>query len=121
MSYWEGSAYGEMLNDKRMRKDKQLAKSPVVIKEEFIELLSFKGKEDELEHNAIMISFAFLSEVAKVLDERKIKRTELAKTLETSKSYITQLFRGNKIVNAKMLAKLQYALNIQFKIEAIKK
>lgn len=121
MSFWEGTPYGEMLNDKRMAKDKQPVKPPAVIKREFTELLSFKSKEDELEHNAIMISFAFLSEVAKILDERGISRTELAQKLETSKSYITQLFRGNKIINAKMIAKLQYLLNIQFKIEAFKK
>lgn len=119
MSYWEGTAYGEMLNDKRMRNGGMPTKI-AKIKKEYQELMSFKSKEDELEHNSIMISFAFLSEVEKICEERGISRTELASKLETSKSYITQLFRGTKIINAKMLAKIQYTLNIKFKIEVIK-
>lgn len=80
-------------------------------------LLNFASKEEEIEHKAHMISFRFLSEVEIYIDKKGIKKSDLAKMIGTSKSYITQLFRGDKMVNMELLARLEYALGIEFKIK----
>lgn len=91
------------------------------IKKAFNDLLAFKSEEDELKHDAHMLSFQFISEINKVMEaqEVQINKTGLAKALSTSKSYITQLFRGDKLINMLTLAKVQKALNLKFKIVAI--
>jgi hypothetical protein len=71
----------------------------------FESLFSFKSKEEELDHNAQMLSFNFLSEFEKLFPN--IKKKELAVALGTSPSYITQLFQGDKLINLITLAKLQ--------------
>lgn len=81
-------------------------------------LFSFHSKGEEIEHKAQMLSYHFLSEVEKECDRRKISRAELAEMVGTSRSYITQLFRGTKMVNMDILAKFEYALGITFQIVA---
>lgn len=88
------------------------------VQQEYKDLFKFDSKEDELEHKAQMLSYRFLSEVEKECDKRKISRAELAEMVGTSRSYITQLFRGSKRVNMGVLAKFEYALNITFNIKA---
>ena len=87
------------------------------INPEFEELFSFKSKDEENEHEAKMIMFRFLSELEK-FNGKPIKKKELAKALETSPSYVTQLFRGDKIINLPTLAKIQNAFDITFEIVA---
>ncbi|MDB5246423.1 MAG: helix-turn-helix domain protein [Segetibacter sp.] len=90
----------------------------IQVNPEFDDLFSFESKEDKTEHDARMISYRFLSEVEKICEEKNIKKKDLAEALGTSRSYITQLFRGNKQVNTYILAKLEDALDISFEINA---
>lgn len=87
------------------------------INPEFQDLFSFESQKDKIQHNADMISFRILSEVEKVCDEKKIKKKELAEMINSSRSYITQLFRGSKHVNTVLLGKLEEALDISFEIK----
>ena len=84
---------------------------------EFEELFSFNSEKEEIEHEAKMMMFRFLSEVEKL--NSTIKKKELVKALDTSASYITQLFNGDKLINLKTLAKIQKAYNISFEIKAV--
>lgn len=77
-----------------------------------------KTKAEKIEHDAGMLSLYFLSEVEKVLDERKLTKKALAKKVGTSPSYITQLFRGHKLLSMEMISKIQYALKIKFTVKA---
>ena len=85
---------------------------------EFENLFAFKNKEEELEHEAKMIMFRFLSELEKLNTEKPIKKKELAKAISTSASFITQLYQGDKLVNLLTLAKIQEAYNLTFEIKA---
>lgn len=85
---------------------------------EFENLFSFKNKEEELEHEAKMIMFRFLSELEKLNLEKPIKKKELAKAINTSASFITQLYQGEKLINLLTLAKIQDAYNMTFEIKA---
>lgn len=81
------------------------------------DLFSFKSKSDEVEHEAKMIMFRFLGELEK-FNGKPIRKVDLAKALDTSPSYITQLYRGDKLINLTMLAKIQDAFGITFEITA---
>ena len=85
---------------------------------EFEDLFSFESKEEELEHEAKMIMFRFLSELEKLFPGKPIKKKELAKAINTSASFITQLYQGDKLVNLLTLAKIQEAYNLTFEIKA---
>lgn len=89
------------------------------IRNAFQDLLAFKSIDEEIEHNARMIMYRFLSEVEILTDQRKMTRKELAEKIGTSASYITQLYRGNKILNLSTIAKFQKALGITFNISAV--
>jgi len=91
------------------------------ISKEFEELFSFKDEKEELDHEAHMIMFRFLSEIEEHQAAGKhLKKNELASKLGVSPSYITQLFNGDKLLNFTMLAKLQKVFNITFEIKASK-
>ena len=89
------------------------------VSEEFADLFSFRNEEEELEHEAYMIMFRFLSELEKLdSEDRPLRKKELAEKLGVSPSYITQLFNGNKLINLITLAKIQRSYNITFEIKA---
>jgi transcriptional regulator with XRE-family HTH domain len=90
-----------------------------IINSDFDDLFKFDSPEEELEHEAKMIMFRFLSEIEKLHTHTPLKKSELAKKLETSASYITQLFNGDKLINLTTLAKLQKVYDITFNVKAV--
>lgn len=72
--------------------------------------------EQEIEERAEMLSFLFLSEVEKRMEERKWTRKKLAEEIGTSSSYLTQLFRGDRLLNFKTIAKIEKALALVFEV-----
>src|SRR5882672_4243476 len=90
----------------------------IIVEKEFEDLFSFENEFQELEHHASMIMFRFLSEIEKV-SENQFSRKNLSELIGTSASYITQLFRGDKLINMSTLAKFEKALDITFEIKAI--
>lgn len=86
----------------------------VEVNPEYADLFSYKTNEEKIEHSAQMISYRILSEVEKVCDEKKINKKTLAEMVGTSRSYITQLFRGSKQVNTWIMARFEDALDISF-------
>jgi hypothetical protein len=81
---------------------------------EFEHLFSFSNDEEKLEHRAQMISYRILSEVEKFCDLHNMKMKDLAKMIDTSPSYVTQLFRGNKQVNMNFMAKFEEVTQMLF-------
>ena len=84
----------------------------------FADLFSYKTKEEKAEHDAQMISYRILSEIEVICEQKKIKKKDLADMLGTSRSYITQLFRGMKQVNTYIMAKMEDALDLSFEVKA---
>jgi len=89
------------------------------IRKRFDNLLKHKSEKEEIEHDAQMLMFRFLTETQKYQDAQGVNRKLLAQKIKTSASYLTQLFRGDKPLNFVTLAKFQKALNIKFKIVAV--
>ncbi|MVT07339.1 helix-turn-helix domain-containing protein [Chitinophaga tropicalis] len=80
------------------------------------EILTPATHKEKIELDTQMLAFKFLSIVEKCQDIRKISRKELAKRINTSPSYITQLFRGDKIPNLEILVRMSKAMNFDFQI-----
>ena len=87
---------------------------------EFEDLFAFDSSQEELEHDAKMIMFRFLNSFEKLFDNNPIKKKDIASAIQTSPSYITQLFRGDKLINLLTLAKLQNKFDFTFEIQAKK-
>jgi transcriptional regulator with XRE-family HTH domain len=90
----------------------------VEIEKEYEDLFEFSNEEEEDQHEARMIMYRFLSEIERVSGPEKGLKNKLANLVGKSRSYITQLFNGDKLINLVMLAKFQRALSIKFKIVA---
>lgn len=85
------------------------------IRDDFQKLFN-KNDEEKIEHRAQMLSYIFLSEVEKSLDQIGWTRKQLAEEIGISASYLTQLFRGNRLLNFKTIAKMERALELKFDI-----
>lgn len=82
----------------------------------FDSLFKFESKEDEIEHEAKMIMFKILNTLEAIPAFKDLKKKDLAVLLGTSPSYITQLYKGDKIINLITLARLQDIFDVQFEI-----
>ena len=88
------------------------------IKAAFSGLFDNRTEQDRRDDAAQLISFRYLSEVERLMGERGLTKRDLAKAIGTSASYITQLFRGDRLLNFGMLARLEAALDVTFIVEA---
>jgi ribosome-binding protein aMBF1 (putative translation factor) len=86
------------------------------IKSSFDELFKSFTDEELLEQEARLLSFQFLSEIESAMERQRMSKKELAEKVNTSASYITQLFRGDRLANFNILAKIQRALDLKFEI-----
>lgn len=89
--------------------------------QELESLLSFENENEKLELEAELLHLKFVGVIEELMELENISKAELAEKLSTSKSYITQLFAGEKLFNIKTLVKLQRAFNFNFKIDADQK
>lgn len=85
------------------------------IKKEFQKLFE-KSPEEQIEHRAQLLSYVFLSEAQKAMDRKGWTRKQLADEIGTSASFLTQLFRGDRLLNFKTVAKIEYALDLKYGI-----
>ncbi len=77
----------------------------------------FKELENNFEVDAKVIASRFLNEVKDIAEIRNINRKKLAEMIGTSPSYLTQLYRGTKLMNLITLAKLKKALDLEIEIK----
>jgi transcriptional regulator with XRE-family HTH domain len=71
---------------------------------------------EELALDELILMAKFLSEIEQQQKFKNIDRKTLAALIGTSPSYLTQVFRGDKPLNFKTLAKIQAVLNIKFEV-----
>jgi ribosome-binding protein aMBF1 (putative translation factor) len=86
------------------------------IKKGFREVLAFRSHDEKYEHDAQLLAAQFLSEIIIAMERKSLKKKDLAKMIGTSASYITQIFRGDKLINFITLAKIQTALKLKFTV-----
>jgi transcriptional regulator with XRE-family HTH domain len=81
----------------------------------FESLFDFSEK-DQKELDALWMAAQFLSIIQDEITLQQITRKELALRIGTSASWLTQVFRGDKLPNLETITQLQKALNIEFEI-----
>ncbi|SIT11698.1 helix-turn-helix domain-containing protein [Belliella pelovolcani] len=91
------------------------------IQSAFQDLFNTSSKEEELAFKEQVLVMKFLGEIDEVMAERDLKKKDLAAKVGTSASYITQIFRGNRIPNHQIIIKMADALEIDFVITTKKK
>ena len=79
-------------------------------------ILKPANEEEAIRWEAEKITLGFMHEVEKLMVERGWTKKDLADKLGTSKSYVTQLFRADKLINVKLLAKLSMIFDKKFVI-----
>jgi DNA-binding Xre family transcriptional regulator len=86
----------------------------------FQSLFKEKTGDEKIEEDSFMLMAGFLSEIElfQSSSDKYSNRKDLAKAIGTSPSYLTQVFRGDKPLNFKTLAKIQEVLEIRFDITA---
>jgi len=80
------------------------------------EILSFDGKDEKLEFEVVTLHFDFIEEIKSLMDKHSMKNKDLAKKLKVSDSFISQLFAGEKLLNLKLLTRIQKIFDIRFRI-----
>ena len=90
--------------------------NPQEIKEAFDQIFDSFTEKEKNENDAKLIMFRFLSIIEEKCESLGLNRKQLAEKVGTSASYITQLYRGDKLVNMLTLAKFQKALDLEFDI-----
>jgi transcriptional regulator with XRE-family HTH domain len=89
---------------------------PEDIIKSFNTLFDNLSEQDILDNEAKLIMFRFLDIVERKREEMGWTRKQLAEQIGTSASYVTQLYRGDKLANIPLIAKIQMKLGIHFEI-----
>jgi transcriptional regulator with XRE-family HTH domain len=82
----------------------------------FNALFNHLSEKEKLDNEAKLIMFRFLDVVERKREKLGWTRKQFAEKLGTSASYITQLLRGDKLINMTMLAKMQQVMDFHFEI-----
>lgn len=95
-----------------------MSSKPIHPKNTLRDLFVNPGADEKLHQAEYMLMASYLSEIERIQKKRdhQMTRKELATRIGTSASYLTQVFRGDKPLNFRTLAKIQEALNIRFLI-----
>jgi len=72
--------------------------------------------ENDFENEAKIIASKILSDIKEITDKKDLNRKDISELLGTSPSYLTQLYRGNKLLNLITLAKLKNKLDLKVDI-----
>jgi transcriptional regulator with XRE-family HTH domain len=89
------------------------------VKAKFKAIAAPLGEKEAIQGDAFMLMASYLSEIERLQHEQELNRGELAKKINVSSSYLTQVFRGNKPLNFETIAKINKALNIRFQVTAV--
>ena len=82
----------------------------------FKSLLALKTDQEKIEQDAMMLAAQFFHDISDIMASRNMRLKDLAEQIGVSKSYITQLFRGDKLPNFKFMAKVQIVLGVNFQL-----
>jgi DNA-binding Xre family transcriptional regulator len=81
---------------------------------DFFEQLSQPSEEQQITNYAHLLMADYLIEIEKHMLREKISKKKLAKLLDVSPSYISQVFVHNKFINFKTLSKIAHQLDFKY-------
>lgn len=80
-------------------------------------LIGFENEEEKFEYQKEILSLKFVKVIEGFLNQNAISRKKLAKDMDYSQSYISQVFSAHKSVNMDFLVKVQNALGLPFDVK----
>jgi ribosome-binding protein aMBF1 (putative translation factor) len=83
--------------------------------------IAAKSDEELIKEDEDVLMANYLSEIQRLQKKMGFTRKDLAAKINTSASYLTQVFRGDKPLNFYTLAKIQRALAIRFHVSILPK
>lgn len=83
------------------------------------QMLEFKSSKEKAKLEEELLSLKFIATIEELLEQNDVNRSDLANILDSSKSYVSQVFSGDKMLNIRILARIQRALNVSFKLYAV--
>ena len=95
-----------------------------LIKESFDELFNSRTQEEKQKEQEVLLANRFLSEIEKALEAGCNgigTKKALAKSVGTSASYITQIFRNDRLPNLSLIVKMAEALNLNIDVKMTSK
>lgn len=84
------------------------------LNKELKKIFAFKSQDEKDEFKSDLIHIDLIHQIYLRMKLLNISKAELARELNTSKSFITQLFTGNKHLNLKLIAKISRILKLKF-------
>lgn len=86
------------------------------IENRFTNLLKIKNENEKFQLLSELLHLNIMNEVSTLMNNKRINKAQLARKLNVSKSYITQLFTCDKVINLKLIAQIQDTFGISFGI-----
>ena len=77
-------------------------------------LTSIETPEFLEEVRAVMLGSAYLVRIEKAMHDKNMSKRDLAKKLNISASFISQVFNFDKLMNFKLLARIEKTLDLDF-------
>ena len=84
----------------------------------FNKILAFNKDKEKLQFEAEMLHLDIMYTIQCLIKERNLSKTEVAKQLNVSKGYLTQLFSADKLLNLKTIAKFQRIFEVKFSFKS---
>lgn len=82
-------------------------------------MLAVRSKKEVSRLEEELLNLKFVAAIEDIMEQKGINQTQLSEMLESSKSYVSQLFSGYKMLNIRTLSKIQKSLGITFKVDII--
>ncbi|HRE40627.1 MAG TPA: helix-turn-helix domain-containing protein [Ignavibacteria bacterium] len=89
------------------------------LNEELKKIFAFESQDEKDEFQADILHMDLIHQIYLRMKFLGLSKADLAKELKTSKSFITQLFSGDKHLNLKLIAKLSRILGLKLNTEFI--
>src|SRR5690606_2431918 len=86
------------------------------VQEKFRDLLKPDTYQEKIELDALLLAVPYLAMIQDKMEEMNMKKKDLAKDLNTSHSYITELMNINKMLNFTILARIAEVLDLKFQV-----
>jgi len=80
------------------------------------DLVSFKNENEKQKFDAVILHLETMNKIQGLIDKNKKNRQWLADQLNVDKSFVSQLFAGDKLLNFKLLANINKIFNTKIQI-----
>lgn len=84
-------------------------------------LFNFETDDEKIEFDAEQLHLSIMFKVKELMDEKGWNKSDLANALGVKKPHITKLFSAEKLINIKMMAKIEAVFGINFNVGSFKK